>query len=86
MAGGKWRPLYDGTEVPAEEGYDIHTTINVNLQDVTESALIKALKEHDADYGCAIVMEVKTGKIKAISNLTKNEKANDYREVFNYAV
>ena len=86
MAGGKWRPLYDGTEVPAKEGYDIHTTINVNLQDVTESALVKALKEHDADYGCAVVMEVKTGKIKAISNLTKSEKYHDYREVFNYAV
>jgi cell division protein FtsI (penicillin-binding protein 3) len=86
MAGGKWRPLYDGTEVRAQEGYDIHTTINVNLQDVTESALVRALKDHDADYGCAIVMEVKTGKIKAISNLTKNKQANDYREVFNYAV
>ena len=86
MAGGKWRPLYDGSEVRAEEGYDIHTTINVNLQDVTESALVKALKDHDADYGCAVVMEVKTGEIKAISNLTKNEKYHDYREVFNYAV
>ncbi len=86
MAGGKWRPLYDGTEVRPVEGYDIHTTINVNLQDVTESALLKALKDHDADYGCAIVMEVATGEIKAISNLTKNSKYHDYREVYNYAV
>ncbi len=86
MAGGKWRPLYDGTEIRPVEGYDIHTTINVNLQDVTESALLKALEEHNAKYGCAIVMEVKTGEIKAISNLTKNEKYNDYREIFNYAV
>jgi cell division protein FtsI (penicillin-binding protein 3) len=86
MAGGKWRPLYDGTEVKPTDGFDIHTTINVNLQDVTESALLKALKEHGADYGTAIVMEVATGEIKAISNLTRNEKYNDYREVFNYAV
>lgn len=86
MAGGKWRPLYDASDVRTQEGYDIHTTINVNLQDVTESALVKALKDHDADYGCAVVMEVKTGEIKAISNLKKNEKYNDYREVFNYAV
>ena len=86
MAGGKWRPLHDGSEVRPVEGYDIHTTINVNLQDVTESALLKALKDHDADYGCAVVMEVNTGEIKAISNLTKNEKYNDYREVYNYAV
>jgi cell division protein FtsI (penicillin-binding protein 3) len=58
----------------------------VNIQDVTESALLGALKAHDADYGCAIVMEVETGEIKAISNLTKNEKYHDYREIFNYAV
>ncbi|MCK5207018.1 MAG: penicillin-binding protein 2, partial [Cyclobacteriaceae bacterium] len=86
IAGGKWRPLHDRSEVRPVEGYDIHTTINVNLQDVTESALLKALKDHEADYGCAVVMEVATGDIKAISNLTKNEKYNDYREVFNYAV
>lgn len=86
MAGGKWRPLYDGSEIRAIEGYDIHTTINVNLQDVTESALLSALQDHDADYGCAVVMEVKTGEIKAISNLTRNAKYQDYREVFNYAV
>lgn len=86
MAGGKWRPLHDGSEIHPVEGYDIHTTINVNLQDVTESALLRALEDHDADYGCVVVMEVSTGEIKAISNLTKNEKNNDYREVFNYAV
>ncbi|MCK5279685.1 MAG: penicillin-binding protein 2, partial [Cyclobacteriaceae bacterium] len=86
IAGGNWRPLHDGSEVRPVEGYDIHTTINVNLQDVTESALLKALKDHEADYGCAVVMEVATGDIKAISNLTKNEKYHDYREVFNYAV
>lgn len=86
MAGGKWRPLHNATEVRPVEGYDIHTTINVNLQDVTESALLRALKEHDADYGTAVVMEVQSGEIKAISNLTKSTKYSDYREVYNYAV
>jgi cell division protein FtsI (penicillin-binding protein 3) len=86
FAGGNWKPLHDGSEVRPLDGYDIHTTINVNLQDVTESALLKALKDHDADYGCAVVMEVATGKIKAISNLKKSAKYKDYREVFNYAV
>jgi cell division protein FtsI (penicillin-binding protein 3) len=86
FAGGNWKPLHDGSEVRPLDGYDIHTTINVNLQDVTESALLKALKDHDADYGCAVVMEVATGKIKAISNLKKSKKYKDYREVFNYAV
>lgn len=86
MAGGKWRPMYDGSEIRAVEGYDVHTTINVNLQDVTESALLTALQEHDADYGCAVVMEVATGHIKAISNLTKSAQHGDYREIYNYAV
>jgi len=86
MAGGKWRPLYDGSEVRPEEGLDIETTINVNLQDVTESALLRALKDHDAEYGSAVVMEVKTGEIKAISNLTRNTRTGDYREIYNYAV
>lgn len=86
IAGGNWKPLHDASEVRPVEGYDIHTTINVNLQDVTESALLKALKDHEADYGCAVVMEVSTGEIKAISNLTRSEKNKDYREVLNYAV
>ena len=86
IAGGRWRPVYDGTEIKSVKGYDIETTINVNLQDVTESALLKALEDHDAEYGCAVVMEVKTGEIKAISNLTRNESGSDYREIYNYAV
>ena len=85
MAGGGWKPLYDGTEVKAEEGMDIETTIDINLQDVAESALLRALKQHDANYGCVVVMEVQTGYIKAISNLSKNKKGN-YWELYNYAV
>ncbi len=86
MAGGKWRPLFDETEVRPVEGLDIETTINVNLQDVTESALLKALMDHDAEYGSAVVMEVRTGEIKAISNLTKYTAGGTYREIYNYAV
>ncbi|WP_425390795.1 penicillin-binding protein [Ekhidna sp.] len=85
MAGGGWRPIYDGTERRPVDGYDIQTTINVDLQDVTESALLDELQKHDADYGVAIVMEVKTGEIKAISNLSRNSKG-DYYERYNYAV
>lgn len=85
MAGGGWRPIYDGTERRPVDGYDIQTTINVDLQDVTESALHKELQRHEADYGVAIVMEVKTGKIKAISNLSRNSNG-DYYERYNYAV
>ncbi|MDH3708410.1 MAG: transpeptidase family protein [Cyclobacteriaceae bacterium] len=85
MAGGGWKPLYDGSEVKAVEGMDIETTIDINLQDVAESALLRALKQHDANYGCVVVMEVETGHIKAISNLSKNKQGN-YWELYNYAV
>ncbi|WP_420316079.1 penicillin-binding protein [Ekhidna sp.] len=85
MAGGGWRPIYDGTERRPVDGYDIQTTINVDLQDVTESALLNELQKHDADYGVAVVMEVQTGEIKAISNLSRNSDG-DYYERYNYAV
>ena len=85
MAGGNWKPVYDESEIRPEEGLDIETTIDINLQDVAESALLRALVRHDADYGCVIVMEVATGEIKAISNL-KGYSEGRYREVYNYAV
>tara|TARA_Y100001980_G_C14556902_1_gene352954 strand:- start:34717 stop:36819 length:2103 start_codon:yes stop_codon:yes gene_type:complete len=85
MAGGGWKPVYDGTEIRPKDGYDIQTTINVNLQDVAESALLKALTRHQADYGLVVLMEVKTGEIKAISNLSRNSRG-DYYERYNYAV
>ncbi len=85
MTGGDWRPVYDGSEVRPKDGYDIQTTINVDLQDVTESALLKHLESHQADYGVAVLMEVKTGEIKAISNLSRNSNG-EYYERYNYAV
>lgn len=84
IAGGAWKPLYDETEVRPVDGYDIVTTIDVNIQDVAESSLLSALKEHDADYGSVVVMEVATGEIKAISNLSKS--GGYYSERYNYAV
>lgn len=85
IAGGSWKPLYDGTEVRPKDGFDIQTTIDINLQDVAESALLRHLVKHDADMGCVVVMEVATGEIKAISNLKKLESGK-YGEVYNYAV
>lgn len=85
MSGGGWAPIYDGTEVKPEDGLDIQTTINVDIQDATEQALLSELQKHQADYGVAIVMEVKTGAIKAISNLSRNKKGK-YYERYNYAV
>lgn len=85
IAGGNWKPIYDGTEVKTEDGWDIQTTLDVNLQDVTESALLRALEFHQAEYGTAVVMEVATGEIKAMSNLSKS-KSGKYLERYNYAV
>ena len=85
IAGGSWIPVYNGTEIKSEDGYDIETTLDVNLQDVTETALMRALNNHEADYGTVVVMEVKTGEIKAISNLSRNKKGH-YFERYNHAV
>ncbi|MBJ6118542.1 transpeptidase family protein [Pontibacter sp. BT310] len=83
IAGGS-KPIYDGTEVKPQHGYDIKTTIDINLQDVAENALYKALEKTDADYGTVIMMEVKTGEIKAMANLGKTK--GGYIEDYNYAV
>ncbi len=85
VAGGRWRQIYDGSEIRPEDGLDILTTIDINLQDVAQSALLRGLMEHEADYGCVVVMEVKTGEIKAISNLSRTSNGQ-YAEIYNYAV
>lgn len=85
IAGGTWIPVNDEDEIRSENGYDLQTTIDVNLQDVAESSLLKAIKRHNADHGTCIVMEVKTGKIKAIANIGKTGE-DTYWEDYNYAV
>ena len=85
IAGGTWKPVYDGNNVKAVDGYDIQTSIDINLQDVAETSLFKAMRAHDADEGTVVVMEVKTGNIKAISNLS-NDGSGDYTEKLNHAV
>jgi cell division protein FtsI (penicillin-binding protein 3) len=85
LSGGAWMPVSDKNEVEPRDGNDIETTIDIELQDVAENALLKQLEQNDADHGCVVLMEVKTGEIKAIANLGKNEKG-EYIENFNYAV
>jgi cell division protein FtsI (penicillin-binding protein 3) len=85
MSGSTWKPILDGTEVKAEEGYDVVTTLDINLQDVAQAALKKHLMEHEADFGAVVLMEVKTGHIKAMANLGKNQEGA-YIEKYNYAV
>jgi cell division protein FtsI (penicillin-binding protein 3) len=84
LSGGASKPL-DTKEETVNSGKDIYTTIDINIQDVAEDALRKALTAHDAEHGCVILMETKTGRIKAIANLGKRDSAN-YHELYNYAV
>lgn len=65
---GQWM---DVVETPAQDGWDIKTTIDVNIQDITEKSLRERLTDLDAESGCAIVMETATGEVKAISNLDR---------------
>jgi cell division protein FtsI (penicillin-binding protein 3) len=85
LAGGAWMPVNDENEVEPKNGNDVVSTIDVNIQDVAEHALRRQLEKHNAHHGCAILMEVTTGEIKAIANLGKNENGS-YSEIFNYAI
>lgn len=85
IAGGTWKPVYDGNAIKSVDGYDIQTSIDINLQDVAETSLYEAMHSHDADEGTVVVMEVKTGHIKAISNLS-SDGSGDYTEKLNHAV
>ncbi len=78
-------PVDNPTEYEIIKGKDIHTTINVSMQDIVHNELLRGLKEHDAPGGTAVMMEVKTGRIVAMSNLSKNN-AGDYGEFQNFAV
>jgi cell division protein FtsI (penicillin-binding protein 3) len=83
---GDWKPIFGSNEVEPQNGRDILTTIDVNLQDVAENALRRNLTENNAYQGCAILMEVSTGHIKAIANLTYDSNSYRYLETYNYAI
>jgi len=85
MAKGQWKPINDVNEKEPVDGRDVITTLDVNIQDITHYALLKQLEYFEADHGCAVVMETKTGEIKAISNLGRTSNGG-YYEKRNYAV
>ncbi|NQX98163.1 MAG: cell division protein, partial [Flavobacteriales bacterium] len=85
IAGGVWMPIDEGGGREPEDGSDVYTTIDVNIQDVAENALLNQLEAHQADHGCVALMEVSTGDIKAIANLKRN-KDGSYYESYNYVV
>lgn len=85
IAKGQWKPISDNNEVEPEDGYDVISTIDVNIQDIAHHSLLRQLENFEAEHGTVIVMETKTGEIKAVSNLGRTEDGT-YYEKRNYAV
>ncbi|MDH3323822.1 MAG: penicillin-binding transpeptidase domain-containing protein, partial [Flavobacteriaceae bacterium] len=82
---GQWKPLNDNNEIEPIDGKDIITTIDLKIQDVAHHALLGQLEKFNADHGSVVVMETKTGEVKAISNLGRTSKGT-YFEQRNYAI
>ena len=85
IAKNQWKPINDVNEKEPQDGYDIISTIDVYIQDIAHHALLKQLELYKADHGCVVVMETKTGYVKAISNLGRAENGS-YFETQNYAI
>ncbi len=85
ISGGIWIPVNEEEEYSSVHGSDVVTTIDMELQDVLEYALMSAIDSNKAKQGCAVLMEVQTGKIKAIANLSKTDNGS-YSEQYNIAV
>ena len=85
IAKGQWKPIRDVNEVEPQDGYDVISTIDVYIQDIAHHSLLEQLEKYKAEHGCVVVMETKTGYIKAISNLGKSADGT-YSETTNYAI
>ncbi len=85
VTGGAWIPVSNLDDLEGQRGDDIHTTIDPEIQDIAEYALLEGLERSQAKKGTAIVMEVATGAIVAIANLG-NQNGNGFSEDYNYAV
>lgn len=85
IARGIWKPLTDANQVEPQDGADLVTTLDLGMQDVAHHALLETLQKFHADHGCLVVMEVKTGAVKAIVNLGKGQDGTFY-ERRNYAI
>ena len=85
LTGGDWITVDNTSSVESVDGNDVVTTLDIDLQDVASTALLNQLRKNDAHHGCAVLMEVETGDIKAIANLEIGSDG-DYHETYNYAV
>ncbi|WP_262150049.1 penicillin-binding transpeptidase domain-containing protein [Chryseobacterium foetidum] len=81
----QWKPIdYWKVEEPVD-GQDVYTTIDLRIQDIAHSALEKQLINFEAKHGTVIVMEVETGKVRAMVNLQRDD-AGEYVDSYNYAI
>lgn len=85
ISGGIWMPIDPANEIEPKNGNDVVTTIDIEIQDIAETALHRNLRKHNAKHGSVIVMEVETGAILAIANLGIDANGN-YQEDYNYAI
>lgn len=83
--GGVWRPISGGVDKDPVDGADVYTTIDSDIQEVAENELMKQLKAQGAKHGSVVVMEVETGYVKAIANLSIG-KDSTYYERYNHAI
>lgn len=85
IAKGQWKPIGYDNIVEPKDGYDLISTIDINIQDIAHHALLRQLEKYKADHGSVIVMERETGEVKAISNLGITAEGK-YYERLNYAI
>ena len=85
ISGTFWIPIASENNIEPIHGQNIHTPINIELQDMVQLALRKKVVEAETDWGTVIVMDVKTGHIKAIANLTRTKEGKLFED-YNYAV
>lgn len=78
---------YDSTYVKPEDGLNVRTTLNITLQDIVDKAMRKHMAANPKiNEGCAVIMDVKTGAIRSMVNLTKDPKDSSLNEVYNMAI
>ncbi len=85
IAKGQWKPVGLDNIVEPQDGLDVVSTIDINIQDIAHHELLAQLEKYQADHGCVVVMETRTGEIRAISNLGRTSEGK-YYEKLNYAV
>lgn len=84
IVGNRWTTI-EGSVVEPQNGRDVVTTLDMRIQDVAHHALLSVLEQYNCQQGTVVVMEVPTGKIRALANLGRDSATGQYTEDINYA-